>query len=263
MTGHNYFECMGAKIAWRKRDEAGSSAPTILYLRGEEHLPGDQAFEDALAARHTLIIPDHPGFGASDNPDWFRAMGDMAYFYLDFLAALDLGAIHIAGASIGGWIGAEIAVRDSARIASLSLMAPLGVRQRGVSFRDVFLATPEENMRALFADPALAERFVQREQTKDDTAALLKDRYATARIGWAPRFHNPELQRWLHRITPPVQLLWGEEDTIAPPAMAQAWLAGLPDARLVTIPQCGHLPHMEAPDKTASAIISFIQEARS
>ena len=84
-----------------------------------------------------------------------------------------------------------------------------------------------------------------------------------ARIGWAPRFHNPELQRWLHRITPPVQLLWGEQDQITPPAMAQAWQAGLPDSQLVTIPDCGHLPHIEAPETAASAIATFIQEARS
>lgn len=263
MATREFFECMGAKIAYRRRSEIAADSATILYLRSEESIPGDQAFEDALAKHYNLIIPDTPGFGASDNPDWFRAMGDIAYFYLDFLAALDLEAIHIIGASMGGWIGAEIAVRDPTRIASLSMLAPLGVRQPGHSYGDVFLWTPEENIRHMFTDQALAEKFLQAEQTTETTGALLKDRYATARIGWAPRFHNPELQRWLHRISIPTLLLWGADDKIAPPAMAQAWQEGLPDSRLITLPQCGHLPHMECPEQASTDILRFIQEARS
>ena len=263
MAEKQYFECMGAKIAWRERREAAEGAACILYLRSEESLPGDQEFEDALAQQHHLIIPDHPGFGASDTPDWFRSMGDIAYFYLDFLSALQVRDVHIVGASMGGWIGAEIAARDPERIASLSLLAPLGVRQTGHSYGDVFLWTPEQNIRALFADQQMADKYLQREQTAETTAALLKDRYATARIGWAPRFHNPELQRWLHRITMPALLLWGADDKIAPPAMAKAWQAGLPKSRLAMIPQCGHLPHMEAWQQASSHVLQFIAEAQS
>jgi pimeloyl-ACP methyl ester carboxylesterase len=256
------FDCMGAKIAYRHRSSGGAEARTILYLRSEESLPADASFEDALAAQGNVIIPDHPGFGASDNPGWFTGMGDVAYAYLDLFPALGLRNVHIVGASIGGWIGAEIALRDTSRIASLSLIAPLGVRQPGCSFGDVFLWTPEQNIRNRFTDQTLAEHFLQAEQTSETTAALLKDRYATARIGWAPRFHNPELQRWLHRITPRTLLVWGANDRIAPPQMAQAWQAGLPDSRLVTIPDCGHLPHMEAADRTAAEVAAFIEEAR-
>ena len=252
-----HFECMGARIAWRRR--ARSGAKTVLYLRSEESLPGDTAFEDALAAKYDVIIPDHPGFGASDNPGWFRAMGDVAYFYLDFIEHLGLKELHIVGASIGGWIGAEIAVRDSSAIASLSLLAPLGVRQPGQSFGDVFLWTPEQNIRNRFVDQQLAGTFLQSEQTSATTRGLLKDRYATARIGWSPRFHNPELQRWLHRVKRPVMLVWGEQDAIAPITMARAWMDGLPDARLTMIPACGHLPHMEAANRSITAVATFIE----
>lgn len=258
MAELDYVECMGAKIAFRRRAKAG--ATKLLYLRSEESLPADSAFEDRLAGQYELIVPNHPGFGASDNPGWFRGMGDVAYFYLDFLESLDLHHVHIVGASIGGWIAAEIAARDSSRIASLSLLAPLGVRQPGASFSDVFLMTAEQNVRRRFHDQNLAGTLLQAEQSKETTTELLKDRYATARIGWSPRFHNPELQRWLHRVKPPVLLVWGENDVIAPPVMARAWQAGLPQSRLVTIPQCGHLPHMEAAEQTAQNITAFVEE---
>ncbi|MGE3245174.1 MAG: alpha/beta fold hydrolase [Beijerinckiaceae bacterium] len=263
MTSMQHFECMGAKIAWRRRGPPDGGKETILYLRSEESLPGDKAFEDALAARYDVIVPDHPGFGASENPDWFRGMGDVAYFYLDFLQSLGLQGIHVVGASMGGWIGAEIAVRDASRIASLSLISPLGVRQPGAAFGDIFLWTAEQNVRNRFHDEAKANAFLQSEQTAETTTALLKDRYATARIGWSPRFHNPELQRWLHRIGRPALLVWGEDDRIAPLAMAQAWQAGLPQSRLVTIEKCGHLPHIETAGRTAEEVLTFIEEAQS
>ena len=255
------FECMGAKLRYRRT--GAQSAPKVLYLRSEESLPGDAAFIDALAQQYDLIVPDHPGFGESDNPDWLRGMGDTAYFYLDFLDHLDLNDLHVVGASIGGWIGAEIAVRDNARLASLSLIAPYGAREKGESYGDVFLWTPEQNIRNRFANETFAERYLGQENTARETTALLKDRYATARLGWAPRFHNPELQRWLHRIALPVLLVWGDSDKIAPPAMASAWQAGLGDCRLETIPACGHLPHMECTDATLASVTRFIEEIRA
>lgn len=254
------YQCMGATLRYKRGGKSGG--PTILYLRSEESLPADKAFVDALAADHEVIIPDHPGFGQSDNPDWLRGMGDTAYFYLDFLQSLGAKDLHIVGASIGGWIGAEIAVRDISRIASLSLIAPYGVREKGQRYGDIFLWTPDQNIRHRFADQAFAEQFLGVEHTSRETTELLKDRYATARLGWAPRFHNPELQRWLHRIDRPALLVWGDSDRIAPPAMAKAWQAGLPNSQLVTINNCGHLPHMECMKDTHAAVTKFIGELR-
>ncbi len=255
------FEIMGAKLRYRRT--GNSSGKPVLYLRSEESLPGDTGFIESLSREHDVIIPDHLGFGESDNPDWFRAMGDMAHCYLEYLEHLNVSQIHIVGASMGGWIGAEIAVRDRSRLSSLSLIAPFGVREKGQTYGDVFLWTPEQNIRNRFADQQLAGSFLQKEHTKEETASLLKDRYATARLGWAPRFHSPELQRWLHRIKLPVLLIWGEDDKIAPAAMARSWQAGLPNSHLITIPACGHLPHMERKDETYAAVAKFIGEQRA
>ena len=255
------FECMGAKLRFRRTGK--ESGPKVLYLRSEESLPADAGFIEKLASDYDVIIPDHPGFGQSDNPEWLRGMADTAYFYLDFLDHLDVKNLHIIGTSMGGWIGAEIAVRDASRLTSLSLIAPYGVREKGQTFGDIFLWTPEQNIRNRFTDQQYASQFLGQEHTSRETTELLKDRYATARLGWAPRFHNPELQRWLHRINLPVLLVWGDDDKIAPPAMAKAWQAGLPKSKLITLPACGHLPHMERADETLAAVSSFIAETRA
>jgi pimeloyl-ACP methyl ester carboxylesterase len=89
----------------------------------------------------------------------------------------------------------------------------------------------------------------------------LKDRYATARLCWHPRFHNPELERWLPRIVRPLQLIWGDCDKVVPIGIAETWRQALPQARLSVIERCGHLPQLEHPQATAEKIRSFIEEA--
>jgi pimeloyl-ACP methyl ester carboxylesterase len=252
------YECMGARIRYQRK----GAGPTLLLLKNEEALPGDTAFIDELAKSFDMIVPDHPGFGLSDTPGWLRGMGDTAYFYLDFIEALKLDRLHVVGCSVGGWIAAEIAVRDCRQIASLSLLAPYGVRKSGVPFGDVFIWTPEENVRKRVRDQKLVDAFMARQKTKEEEAALLKDRYGTARLAWNPRFFNPELQRWLHRIKPPLQTIWGDQDELAPMEIFDAWKAGLPDAKNTVIKDCGHLPHFEHPEKSAAIVRQFISEVR-
>ena len=71
---------------------------------------------DALAEKFDVLAPSHPGFGASDNPDWLDNMSDMAFFYLDLIEELDLRDLHLVGNSLGGWLASEIAVRSSDRL---------------------------------------------------------------------------------------------------------------------------------------------------
>jgi pimeloyl-ACP methyl ester carboxylesterase len=49
-------------------------------------------FFDLLAERYKILVPEHPGFGGSDDPPWIRSMADLAFFYLDLLeeTGLDL-----------------------------------------------------------------------------------------------------------------------------------------------------------------------------
>jgi pimeloyl-ACP methyl ester carboxylesterase len=250
--------CRGATIRYRRFGQG----PALLFLRSEDSLADAPAFIDALARDFDVIIPDHPGFRASDTPDWLKGIGDAAYCYLDFLEELDLDRVHLVGASLGGWIAAEVAVRTCEHIATLNLIAPLGVRRKGVPFGDIFMWTPEENLRHRLFDQALAEQFLAeaRAQSQEAATAYLKDRYATARLCWHPRFHNPELERWLPRIVRPLNLIWGDSDKVVPVGIAGTWQQALPQARLSVIERSGHLPQLEQPQATADKIRSFIKE---
>jgi pimeloyl-ACP methyl ester carboxylesterase len=258
MGGEFSLAWKGATIRYQRLGRG----PALLFLRSEDSLPNAPAFIDSLTQDFEVIIPDHPGFRGSDTPDWLKGIGDTAYFYLDFLEQLGLTRVHVVGGSIGGWIAAEIAVRSCESIASINLIAPFGVRHRGTPFGDIFMWTPEENLRHRLFDQRLADVFVEaaRTHSHEEATAYLKDRYATARLCWHPRFHNPELERWLPRIARPLQLIWGDSDQVVPIAIAGSWRRALPNARLSVIERCGHLPQIEHPDATADRIRSFINE---
>ena len=234
------------------------SGPPLLVLHDMMGAPERGLFLDMLAQEHELVIPDHPGFGASDTPAWLRNMGDMALFYLDFLERVDLEGVPVLGLSLGAWIAAEVAVRNPRALGRMSWIAPAGLRTAGVETGDVFLWNAGELASNMYFDQSLAEQQLNTVKSPEVIETELKNRYTTARLAWEPRFFNPDLERWVHRIKPPVQLIWGENDQVIPHPYAAAWQARLPDCQLHTMPRCGHLPHIEYPEATAAAVRSSL-----
>ena len=139
--------------------EDGQGEP-VLYLHGAGGANWYPLLEILAQTRH-VIAPEHPGFGRSKIPEWMMSVGDLAYFYLDFLDTLGLENVHLVGHSLGGWTAAEIAVRNTTRLKSVSLLAPAGVRSPEVPFGDIFLWTPEEHARRSFYDRKLIEARIQ------------------------------------------------------------------------------------------------------
>jgi pimeloyl-ACP methyl ester carboxylesterase len=238
----------------------GGSGEPVLYLHGAGGLAGWIPFFDRLAAGHDLLVPEHPGFGNSDMPSWIRNVPDMAMYYLDVLDQLGLDGVHLVGFSLGGWIAAELAVRNCARLKTLSLIAPAGVRIKGVPTGDNFIWGPEEGARNVFHDQRFAEAMVAQMQaaSPEDTERALANRYMAARLGWQPRWFNPDLERWLHRVQVPTLVLWGAEDKLLPSRYAEVWKQRVPGVTVEVIQGCGHVVPVEKADWAADQITTFI-----
>jgi pimeloyl-ACP methyl ester carboxylesterase len=54
-------------------------------------------------------------------------------------------------------------------------------------------------------------------------------------------------------------VLWGADDRLFPLAYGEAYHKGIPGSRLVTLDRCGHLPHVEAPERFADAVLDFLK----
>jgi pimeloyl-ACP methyl ester carboxylesterase len=240
-----------------KLHRAGQGQP-VLFMHGAGGFSQWLPFFDALAEGHELFVPEHPGFGASDDPLWIRNVPDVSMFYLDFVEALGLEGAHLVGHSLGGWIGAEVLVRNQACFRSVTLLAPAGIRVEGVHSGDTFIWTHEEATRNLFHDQSFAERLLSQELSEDQTDVMLKNRFTATKLGWQPRWFNPDLEKWLHRITLPALVMWGDQDKVLPSAYAAAWQKQLPDARVVLLDKCGHLPHVEKAKEVSQTVREFL-----
>lgn len=223
----------------------GGTGETLLFLHGAGGIRGWAPYLDALADTFDVYAPSHPGFGESDNPDWLDSMSDLAYFYLDVIDQLNLNDIHLVGNSLGGWLASEIAVRSSDRLKTLTLVSAAGLRVKGVPMGDIFMWSEEERARNTFFDQTLAEQRLGANLSDAEKDIALQNFFTTGKLSWNPRFHNPDLIKWLHRIKVPTMILWGDADKIFPPAYGEAYKAAIPGSELRIIPQCGHLPHQE------------------
>lgn len=238
----------------------GGEGPPLVFLHGASGHVGWLPFLEALAQRHDVIAPEHPGFGVSDDPAWLDRPSDLAYFYLDLLEALRLDGVHLIGTSLGGWVAAELAVRNTARLKSLTLVCAVGITANGAVMDDMFRMSAEENAVRFYFDPQRAQRRLAN-LAHADPRVLVRNRSTVVRLSY-PHFVNPELAKWLHRIDVPTLLIWGENDGLVPPKFGEAYRRLIPQASLTVIPRAGHAPFEEEADAFLAAFDEFVAAMR-
>lgn len=254
----SFHEISGCRV----RVMRGGSGEPLLFLHGARGATNWLPFMEQLAEHFDVIVPEHPGFGASQTPEWLDNISDLAYFYLDFIKHLGLDSVRLVGNSLGGWVATEMAVRNTAAIKSVVLIAPAGIHVKGVQKGDIFLWSQEETAYNLFHAPAFAKAILAKEPTEADIDTMLKNNLMTAKLTWQPRLYNPHLYKWMHRIDVPVQLIWGRQDKVIPVQYAAGFEALIPGSRVKIIENCGHLPHIEKASEVLQTIADFEEVAQ-
>ena len=202
------------------------------------------------------------GLRAIGDAGGLDTIGDLAFFYLDFIKQLELERVHLVGSSMGGWIAAELAVRSTHDLASLTLIGAVGIHVKGLQKGDIFLWSHEQLTRNLFADPGFAEVILKMPVSEEEQDQRLKNALAIAKLGWQPRFYNPHLAKWLHRIDVPTLICWGDSDKLVPAGYGPAFRDLIPGSRLEVFERCGHLPHAECGEKFVRTLTGFIEGVR-
>ena len=132
---------------------------------------------------------------------------------------------------------------------------------KGLSKGDFFMWSPEQFVRNLAHDPAVADAMLAAPVTEAQQLTAMKNRLATAKLAWQPRLYNPHLAKLLHRVSVPTLILWGDHDQIIPPGYGPAFRDLIPGARLEVFENCGHVPHIEATDAWVAKVTGFIDGA--
>jgi pimeloyl-ACP methyl ester carboxylesterase len=235
------------------------AGPTALLLHGAEGAEANAAFVDALAEHFTVLAPSHPGFGLSPRPDWCDSVEDLAYLYLEWLERQDVCDVVLVGLQFGGWVAAEMAVRNTSRLSRLVLVNPVGIKVGGREDRDItdVFAIPRHELDArLYADPAAGPGDL-RQAPREQVLHLARNEEALALYGWEPYLHNPRLRRWLSRIHVPTLVAWGAQDGIVSPYYGRAYAAAIRDAQFELLDAAGHRAQIEQPDHLARLIGGF------
>ncbi len=208
-----------------------------------------------LAERFRLIVPNHPGFGASADDPSIDSLHDYVLHYLDLLDQLEVDELALVGESMGGCIAAWFAIEHTRRVRRLVLQSPFGLKVPDHPSTDFFSIPDEDVPSYLVADMSLFAG-----APMPPPPEFLADRYreatSFARVAWKSPYDR-KLPRWLHRISAPTLLLWGEADRLHPVGQAAAWADLVPNAEVVTLPGVGHLPTLESRE-ALDAVAGFV-----
>jgi pimeloyl-ACP methyl ester carboxylesterase len=232
------------------------SGPALVFLHGAGTFTGFEAAR-RWAAKRRVVIPYHPGFGDSGDADGLATIEDYALHYMDLFDRLGVDGFDLAGFSLGGWLGAEFAIRQPQRLRRLVLIAPAGLVVAAAPAPDLFKIAPPELPSYLAHDPAAALRYFPKQPDPAFDARIGRELGSLARLLRDDPQGNPRLARWLHRIRVPTLLLWGAEDRLRPTAQCEAWRAQLPQRRATLVPATGHLVLEETPD-AADIVADFL-----
>ncbi|MEV6604563.1 alpha/beta hydrolase [Kutzneria sp. NPDC051319] len=163
-------------------------------------------------------------------------MDDLAIEYLDLLEDGGHDDVVVIASSFGGWIAAEMAVRDRGRrISGLVLIDVIGPQIPGhpVGMPSVDDARLPAQMRANFANVF----------------------HYTARHPQG----DPRLPHRVQRTAVPTLFIWGGDDRIVSLDYGRVYAARFPKAEFVVLPGIGHAPLMEAPERTLDLVADFLR----
>jgi pimeloyl-ACP methyl ester carboxylesterase len=239
----------------------GGAGEPVLFLHAAGGAGVWHPFHQLLAeAGFTVLAPDHPGFGKSDDFPAAEGVDDLVYHYLDLLDALGLDRPHVVGGSFGGWIAAELAVHSPHRVRSLALLSAAGLRIPEHPVTDLFLLSPDKLVATLFHDPPPPPPPLPPGAQPDLDVILAGYREATslARFCWAPFMSNPKLERRLGRITAPTLVLAPSDERLIPVEHAKRYAERIPNATFAEVPDCGHAMYFERPAEFAELVAVFL-----
>jgi pimeloyl-ACP methyl ester carboxylesterase len=237
--------------------EAGSGSP-LVFLHGAGTVSGFD-FAAAWSRKFHVIIPYHPGFGASADDPAVNDIHDYVLHYLELFDALELRHFKLVGQSMGGFIATKFAAEHGERVVKLVLVCPIGLRVPPGLETVNFLAVPPEELPALLAhDPQTVIKHLPAGAPPPDfIAQRVKEATAAGRVlGGGKIAFDDKLPRYLHRLTMPTLLVWGKNDKLTPTAQHVTWAKALPNAKVQLFPDAGHLVLDESP-AAVEAIAAF------
>jgi len=276
----NYVDLPGGVRA-HYRDDGPRDAPVLLLVHGfGDSFMSWSGWIDALSQHYRVVTVDVPGHGLTRTPPGYvpTAQGQTEFIEA-FAAATQLPPFAIAGNSMGGGIAWRTALAHPERVRALILIDSAGFANQStgpapptpLAFR--LLASPAGQwalkhletrpltkaslQNTLLGNPVVTDAFITA-WVDVQRAPGHRDILMATMAGGAAGLADPAA---LATIRAPTLIQWGAGDPLIPPDAAERFAAAIPGSELIIYPDTGHMPQLEAPERTAADAHAFLQRA--
>jgi len=224
--------------------EAGKGETLVLLhgLMGE--MSNWEPVIDHFKDQYHILVPILPIY---ELPILTLGVKSLSKFVHRFIKFKKLSQVVLVGNSLGGHIGLVFTIAHQEHVKALVLTGSSGLYENafGGSFpRRESYDYIREKVAFTFYDPATATK-----ELVDEVFKTVNERSRVIRIlALAKSAIRHNMSKDLVRITIPVSLIWGKQDKVTPPEVAEEFHELLPNSELNWVDLCGHAPMMERPD---------------
>jgi pimeloyl-ACP methyl ester carboxylesterase len=272
-----YLTIHGHKRAFVKT----GAGPALLLLHGLgcDHTTWLPVIA-ALSRNYTVIAPDLLGHGQSDKPRGDYSVGGYANGMRDLLTVLGIDKVTVVGHSFGGGVAMQFAYQFPERTERLILVAPGGLgREVAASIRAITLPCFQQVMglvtlpglrqvataglRALAATGAYGTHDLDEvadivESLKDPRTRAAIRHVVSHVVDWRGQVVTMTDRAYLTAAMP-MCVIWGRRDTVIPVRHALVAAEVAPSAMVEVIPDAGHFPHKDSPQRFVQIINDFVR----
>ena len=234
--------------------EEGEGPPLVLLHGLFGALSNFKDLVDCFKEKYRVFIPMLPLY---DLTNLDTTVSGLAKFVAKFMEARKLDQVHLLGNSLGGHIALVYALKYPERVKTITLTGSSGLFENGMG--ETYPKRGDKDyirkkVELTFYDPGSAS-----DELVEEVYGIVNNRLKAIKIIYlaksAIRHH---LGNELQNIHQPVCLIWGKNDTITPPMVAEEFKKLIPNSELHWIDKCGHAPMMEVPGEFNILLSQFL-----
>jgi 3-oxoadipate enol-lactonase len=248
-------------------DDVGDG-PTVVLLHGH---PFDRSMWRgelrALRGEFRVVAPDLRGYGLSPALGDVARMSDLAGDVRQLLNELGIGDFAVVGVSMGGLVAMEMATRDPQRVWALGLVATTAEPVTEDERRERLALADEVHSRGM--DPlvqAMAPRLFGRdpdpEVVESVRVMMAGNNPQGAAAALRGRADRPDYRDGLRALRMPSWVCVGTRDAWSTADVTRELVGCLHEPRILTLPDVGHLPNLEAPARFNRELLDFLRDAQ-
>ena len=252
-------------------DPAAANGRTVVLVHGFGSSTTEWlgVIPELTAAGFRAVALDLRGHGWSSRPDGDYSIDAQARLLLDLVARLGIDRFSLVGHSWGSAVALRVALDAGERVDRVALYNGMffedqqpvlfaWARAPGLGeliYGGIYPERQADKLAFAFYDPEahITEDLVERLAEAMDRPGTLAAALAGVRA-----MDYSGLEAAYPSLRQPVLLLWGREDQVTPLEYGERLSNLLADARLVVLPQCGHLPMIEVPVASTAALMRFL-----